>query len=95
MPHIGLSRFLLFLSFIGNLSSLGGGGLLLPPFKSLPWLITTNTVVGLYGACPKVFDPTFYKLDPEWLTLQQSCTNIFTTNNGELIGRSNDYINQC
>jgi hypothetical protein len=68
------------LSFLGAILSLGGGGIQLPPFKSLPWLTTPEQNISLFGNCPRIFNDEFFTMLTNWQQLQTECKSIFNTN---------------
>jgi hypothetical protein len=78
MTVLGALNIIIFtIAAIANLLAISGGGLVLPPFKSLYWLQTETTFVGLYGGCPKSASDGFFALDSNWRDLQSSCWQFF------------------
>lgn len=78
---VNTARLCLTITLISSLLSLGGGGLVLPPFKSLPWLKTNTTNVGLYGAClsGSLSGNFFGGAEDGWKELQGSqCVDLFS-----------------
>lgn len=81
---VGWARFTLFIAFIASLLSVAGGGLTLPPFKTLGWLVTSTTVVGTYGACPKRSNSMqLFAYDSNWMELQKECGSMFNGPTGQ------------
>ncbi len=73
-------RVFLGLALFATALSLTGGGLSLPPFKNLGWLITPIRVDGLFGFCYRQPNEymDFAKLNPDWQYHQENyCFNIF------------------
>ena len=78
MPFPGvLNTVILSIAIIANLLAISGGGLVLPPFKSLYWLQTPTSLVGVYGGCPKTSAEGFFTLDYDWINIQSSCWQFF------------------
>lgn len=78
---INASRVLIALGTLASLLSVGGGGLVLPPFKSLPWLKTSTSIVGLYGSCSLagLNVDSLFSYENDWMNGQAAkCRNIFT-----------------
>ena len=82
MPFLTkLHNTILSIGLIANILALLGGGLVIPPFKSLYWIQSTTSRVGVYGGCPITPSVALFSLDDDWKSLQMDCWNIFT--NGE------------
>ena len=78
------SRFFLILALIASILSLGGGGVLLVPFKSIPWLKTETTSFALYGSCPaEVIGDNWLYQDQSWVVNQEKCSLVFSNPNSE------------
>ena len=74
---IEFHQFLLSIAWIASIFSLIGGGLVLPPFKSLYWFQTDSSFVGLYGGCPKTPNAPLIQIDSNWQELQTKCWYFF------------------
>lgn len=73
-------RVLLGLALFATALSMTGGGLSLPPFKNLGWLLTPFRVDGIFGLCMRQADPymSFTSMNPQWKLHQEIyCFNIF------------------
>ncbi|KAI8901711.1 hypothetical protein BC833DRAFT_576377 [Globomyces pollinis-pini] len=80
---VGWARFFFFIGTLTSIVSLGGGGLVLPPFKTFPWLITSSSQVGIYGACP-LQDTQLSSIitySPDWQKIQSTCVTLFQSQN--------------
>ena len=88
---VNAARVCVILSTLASLVSLGGGGLVLPPFKSTSWLVTSSSHVGLYGGClSQNLDSRFFSINSDWKELQVSdCANTFIQSAGpaSIVGR--------
>ena len=89
---VNASRILLLLASLASIGSLGGGALVLPPFKSVPWFTTSNANIGLWGGCLKEgLNPDWYGVNSDWKELQAlKCQSIFidATGANALVGQS-------
>ena len=73
-----ISKVLLVLIALGTVLTSIGGGMTLPPFKTLPWIQTTSSVVGITGACPRgASQANFFAFDSNWQFLQLQCKSLF------------------
>ncbi len=80
-----LVRVLLGLALFATALSLTGGGLSLPPFKNLGWVLTPFRVDGIFGFCYRQSEQymSFTALNPDWKYHQDKyCFNIFRPVNG-------------
>ena len=81
-----LNTLILTIAFITNLLAISGGGLVFPPFKSLYWMQTPNSLVGVYGGCPRTAAEGFFALDSDWVATQSSCWQFFTLGESSVDG---------
>lgn len=81
-----LNTAILSIAFITNMLAISGGGMVLPPFKSLYWLQTPTTLVGVYGGCPRTSAEGFFTLDSDWKTLQNGCWQFFKISESSVDG---------
>jgi len=94
MTILGVSTtIILTIAALANILAISGGGLVLPPFKSLYWLKTPTTVVGLYGGCPKSAADGFFAVDIDWPNLQSSCWQFFKLGESTIDGTCNFFHN--
>jgi hypothetical protein len=79
MYQLLIARVILTVSMILTLATLSGGGLPLPPFKSLPYLKTNDALIGVYGGCLKArIDEQFFTINEDWKNiLLVDCASLF------------------
>jgi hypothetical protein len=66
----------LFFALVLSIASGAGGGLFLPPFKSLSWFNTPTDNIGLYGSCPRKTGDGVVTYYSSWLDVQSTCENF-------------------
>ena len=86
-----LNTLCLTIGLIANLLAISGGGLVIPPFKSLYWLQTPNTLVGVYGGCPRTSAEGFFTIDSDWRDIQSSCWQFFKVEESAIDGTCKNY----
>ncbi|KAI8807625.1 hypothetical protein BJ742DRAFT_811316 [Cladochytrium replicatum] len=76
-PQSLAASVLLAVCLIAQAIHIPGGGLVVPPYQSIAWVLTPNVTYSIFGICPRNPSIGFFELNPQWKTLQGQCQFIF------------------